>query len=112
MKKPEKPLFSPTSPQDSSPRLSTFPQHHHPGIPGVAHSGEGYGGGRNTSLFIWSVMLCYNQIVMHFCTFLETYNTDKSRSGRSLNILAGMLIKLSSGSLTAASHWRGFRINH
>uniref|UniRef100_A0A8D0FE85 Nuclear factor I B n=1 Tax=Strix occidentalis caurina TaxID=311401 RepID=A0A8D0FE85_STROC len=38
MKKPEKPLFSPTSPQDSSPRLSTFPQHHHPGIPGVAHS--------------------------------------------------------------------------
>lgn len=40
MKKPEKPLFSSTSPQDSSPRLSTFPQHHHPGIPGVAHSGE------------------------------------------------------------------------
>uniref|UniRef100_A0A8B9UHB8 Nuclear factor 1 n=1 Tax=Anas zonorhyncha TaxID=75864 RepID=A0A8B9UHB8_9AVES len=38
MKKPEKPLFSPTSPQDSSPRLSTFPQHHHPGIPGVAQS--------------------------------------------------------------------------
>lgn len=38
MKKPEKPLFSTTSPQDSSPRL-TF-QHHHPGIPGVAHSGE------------------------------------------------------------------------
>ncbi|XP_019137472.2 nuclear factor 1 B-type isoform X8 [Corvus cornix cornix] len=38
MKKPEKPLFSPTSPQDSSSRLSTFPQHHHPGIPGVAHS--------------------------------------------------------------------------
>ncbi|XP_074186486.1 nuclear factor 1 B-type isoform X8 [Rhinolophus sinicus] len=38
MKKPEKPLFSSTSPQDSSPRLSTFPQHHHPGIPGVAHS--------------------------------------------------------------------------
>uniref|UniRef100_A0A4X2KAG7 Nuclear factor I B n=1 Tax=Vombatus ursinus TaxID=29139 RepID=A0A4X2KAG7_VOMUR len=38
MKKPEKPLFSPTSPQDSSPRLSTFPQHHHPGIAGVAHS--------------------------------------------------------------------------
>ncbi|OWK01146.1 NFIB, partial [Cervus elaphus hippelaphus] len=37
MKKPEKPLFSSTSPQDSSPRLSTFPQHHHPGIPGVAH---------------------------------------------------------------------------
>ncbi|XP_073428267.1 nuclear factor 1 B-type isoform X1 [Dendrobates tinctorius] len=37
MKKPEKPLFSPTSPQDSS-RLSTFPQHHHPGIPGVGHS--------------------------------------------------------------------------
>ncbi|XP_034266343.1 nuclear factor 1 B-type isoform X7 [Pantherophis guttatus] len=36
MKKPEKPLFSTTSPQDSSPRL-TF-QHHHPGIPGVAHS--------------------------------------------------------------------------
>ncbi|KAG8006231.1 Nuclear factor 1 B-type, partial [Nibea albiflora] len=31
MKKPEKPLFSPTSPQDSSPRLSTFPQPHHPG---------------------------------------------------------------------------------
>ncbi|NP_001356391.1 nuclear factor 1 B-type isoform 9 [Homo sapiens] len=38
MKKPEKPLFSSASPQDSSPRLSTFPQHHHPGIPGVAHS--------------------------------------------------------------------------
>ncbi|XP_069482167.1 nuclear factor 1 B-type isoform X8 [Ambystoma mexicanum] len=38
MKKQEKPLFSPTSPQDSSPRLSTFPQHHHPGIPGVGHS--------------------------------------------------------------------------
>ncbi|XP_048359596.1 nuclear factor 1 B-type isoform X8 [Sphaerodactylus townsendi] len=37
MKKPEKPLFSTTSPQDSSPRLTTFP-HHHPGIPGVAHS--------------------------------------------------------------------------
>ncbi|XP_058024169.1 nuclear factor 1 B-type isoform X9 [Ahaetulla prasina] len=36
MKKPEKPLFSTTSPQDSTPRL-TF-QHHHPGIPGVAHS--------------------------------------------------------------------------
>ncbi|CAB1345161.1 unnamed protein product [Coregonus sp. 'balchen'] len=34
MKKPEKPLFSPTSPQDSSPRLSTFPQHHHPGLTG------------------------------------------------------------------------------
>uniref|UniRef100_A0A3P9M8C8 Nuclear factor 1 n=1 Tax=Oryzias latipes TaxID=8090 RepID=A0A3P9M8C8_ORYLA len=29
MKKPEKPLFSPTSPQDSSPRLSTFSQAHH-----------------------------------------------------------------------------------
>ncbi|XP_068091005.1 nuclear factor 1 B-type isoform X6 [Hyperolius riggenbachi] len=38
MKKPEKPLFSPTSPQDSSSRLSSFPQHHHPGIPGVGHS--------------------------------------------------------------------------
>ncbi|KAJ8008223.1 hypothetical protein DPEC_G00102570 [Dallia pectoralis] len=38
MKKPEKPLFSPTSPQDSSPRLSTFPQHHHPGLTGVGHS--------------------------------------------------------------------------
>ncbi|XP_066576413.1 nuclear factor 1 B-type isoform X3 [Amia ocellicauda] len=38
MKKPEKPLFSPTSPQDSSPRLSTFSQHHHPGITGVGHS--------------------------------------------------------------------------
>ncbi|XP_077777287.1 nuclear factor 1 B-type isoform X10 [Podarcis muralis] len=37
MKKPEKPLFSTTSPQDSSPRLTTF-QHHHPGIPGVTHS--------------------------------------------------------------------------
>lgn len=48
MKKPEKPLFSPTSPQDSSSRLSTFPQHHHPGIPGVAHSGESYGGGNKT----------------------------------------------------------------
>ncbi|XP_077004287.1 nuclear factor 1 B-type isoform X1 [Tamandua tetradactyla] len=38
LKKPEKPLFSSASPQDSSPRLSTFPQHHHPGLPGVAHS--------------------------------------------------------------------------
>ncbi|XP_076217395.1 nuclear factor 1 B-type-like isoform X4 [Aptenodytes patagonicus] len=38
MKKPEKTLFSPTTSQDSSPRLSTFPQHYHPGIPGVAHS--------------------------------------------------------------------------
>ncbi|XP_029310249.1 nuclear factor 1 B-type-like isoform X2 [Cottoperca gobio] len=38
MKKPEKPLFSPTSPQDSSPRLSTFPQSHHPGLTGVGHS--------------------------------------------------------------------------
>ncbi|XP_029942843.1 nuclear factor 1 B-type isoform X3 [Salarias fasciatus] len=38
MKKPEKPLFSPTSPQDSSPRLSTFPQTHHPGLTGVGHS--------------------------------------------------------------------------
>ncbi|KAM4612206.1 nuclear factor 1 B-type-like isoform 7-T7 [Polymixia lowei] len=38
MKKPEKPLFSPTSPQDSSPRLSTFPQHHHPALTGVGHS--------------------------------------------------------------------------
>ncbi|XP_048826160.1 nuclear factor 1 B-type isoform X2 [Brienomyrus brachyistius] len=38
MKKPEKPLFSPTSPQDSSPRLSTFPPHHHPGLTGVGHS--------------------------------------------------------------------------
>ncbi|CAL9694290.1 unnamed protein product [Knipowitschia caucasica] len=37
MKKPEK-LFSPTSPQDSSPRLSTFPQSHHPGLTGVGHS--------------------------------------------------------------------------
>ncbi|KAG5261371.1 hypothetical protein AALO_G00303680 [Alosa alosa] len=35
MKKPEK-LFSPTSPQDSSPRLTSFPQHHHPGL---GHSG-------------------------------------------------------------------------
>ncbi|XP_069777542.1 nuclear factor 1 B-type-like isoform X7 [Narcine bancroftii] len=35
MKKPEKPIYSgPTSPQGSSPRLSTFPTHHHPGIPG------------------------------------------------------------------------------
>lgn len=40
MKKPDKPLFSPTSPQDSSPRLSTFPQPHHPGLTGVGHSGE------------------------------------------------------------------------
>ncbi|XP_063049560.1 nuclear factor 1 B-type-like [Engraulis encrasicolus] len=32
MKKPEKALFSPQSPQDSSPRLSSFPQHHHPGL--------------------------------------------------------------------------------
>ncbi|XP_066536757.1 nuclear factor 1 B-type-like isoform X3 [Hoplias malabaricus] len=38
MKKPEKPLFSPTSPQDSSPRLSSFPQHHHPGLTSVGHS--------------------------------------------------------------------------
>uniref|UniRef100_A0A8C9WVE4 Nuclear factor 1 n=1 Tax=Scleropages formosus TaxID=113540 RepID=A0A8C9WVE4_SCLFO len=38
MKKPEKPLFSPTSPQESSPRLSTFSQHHHPGLTGVGHS--------------------------------------------------------------------------
>nr|XP_019951372.1 PREDICTED: nuclear factor 1 B-type isoform X6 [Paralichthys olivaceus] len=38
MKKPEKTLFSPTSPQDSSPRLSTFPQPHHPGLTGVGHS--------------------------------------------------------------------------
>uniref|UniRef100_A0A3Q2PA21 Nuclear factor 1 n=1 Tax=Fundulus heteroclitus TaxID=8078 RepID=A0A3Q2PA21_FUNHE len=38
MKKPEKPLFSPTSPQDSSPRLSTFSQSHHPGLSGVGHS--------------------------------------------------------------------------
>ncbi|XP_078251865.1 nuclear factor 1 B-type-like isoform X13 [Rhinoraja longicauda] len=35
MKKPEKNIYSdPTSPQGSSPRLNTFPQHHHPGIPG------------------------------------------------------------------------------
>jgi len=40
MKKPEKPLFSPTSPQDPSPRLSTFSQPHHPGLTGVGHSGE------------------------------------------------------------------------
>lgn len=40
MKKPDKPLFSPTSPQDSSPRLSTFPQHHHPGLTTVGHSGR------------------------------------------------------------------------
>lgn len=40
MKKPDKPLFSPTSPQDSSPRLSAFPQPHHPGLTGVGHSGE------------------------------------------------------------------------
>lgn len=40
MKKPDKPLFSPTSPQDSSPRLSSFPQPHHPGLTGVGHSGE------------------------------------------------------------------------
>ncbi|XP_005999943.1 nuclear factor 1 B-type isoform X2 [Latimeria chalumnae] len=38
MKKPEKQLFNPTSPQDSSPRLSTFPQHQHLGISGVGHS--------------------------------------------------------------------------
>ncbi|KAA0723716.1 Nuclear factor 1 B-type [Triplophysa tibetana] len=38
MKKPDKPLFSPTSPQDSSPRLSTFSQHHHPGLTTVGHS--------------------------------------------------------------------------
>lgn len=56
MKKPEKPLFSPTSPQDSSSRLSTFPQHHHPGIPGVAHSGEGYVGG-NKNLPV--LLLCF-----------------------------------------------------
>ncbi|XP_032873910.1 nuclear factor 1 B-type isoform X4 [Amblyraja radiata] len=35
MKKPEKPMYSdPTSPQGSSPRLNTFPQHHHHGMPG------------------------------------------------------------------------------
>ncbi|XP_019713902.1 nuclear factor 1 B-type isoform X6 [Hippocampus comes] len=39
MKKPEKAMFSPTSPQDSSPRISTFPQPHHPGLTGVGHSG-------------------------------------------------------------------------
>ncbi|KAG9333568.1 hypothetical protein JZ751_011304 [Albula glossodonta] len=38
MKKPEKPLFSPTSPQDSSPRLATFSQHHHPALAGAGHS--------------------------------------------------------------------------
>ncbi|KAM6188204.1 nuclear factor 1 B-type-like [Sarcoramphus papa] len=38
VKKPEKTLLSSTTSQDSSPRLSTIPQHHHPGIPGVAHS--------------------------------------------------------------------------
>ncbi|XP_061619186.1 nuclear factor 1 B-type isoform X6 [Phyllopteryx taeniolatus] len=38
MKKPEKPMFSPTSPQESSPRISTFPQPHHPGLAGVGHS--------------------------------------------------------------------------
>ncbi|XP_037116212.1 nuclear factor 1 B-type-like isoform X4 [Syngnathus acus] len=38
MKKPEKAMFSPTSPQDSSPRISTFPQPHHPGLTGVGHS--------------------------------------------------------------------------
>ncbi|XP_076829598.1 LOW QUALITY PROTEIN: nuclear factor 1 B-type-like [Brachyhypopomus gauderio] len=38
MKKAEKPLFSPTSPQDPSPRLSTFPQHHHPSLTSVGHS--------------------------------------------------------------------------
>uniref|UniRef100_A0AAY4A5R0 Nuclear factor 1 n=1 Tax=Denticeps clupeoides TaxID=299321 RepID=A0AAY4A5R0_9TELE len=32
MKKPEKPFISPTSPQDSSPRLTTFSQHHHPAL--------------------------------------------------------------------------------
>lgn len=37
MKKPDKPLFSPTSPQDSSPRLGTFQPHH---LAGVGHSGE------------------------------------------------------------------------
>ncbi|XP_077444484.1 nuclear factor 1 B-type-like isoform X3 [Stigmatopora argus] len=38
MKKPEKPMFSPTSPQDSSPRISPFPQPHHPSLTGVGHS--------------------------------------------------------------------------
>uniref|UniRef100_A0AAQ4Q9H6 Nuclear factor 1 n=1 Tax=Gasterosteus aculeatus aculeatus TaxID=481459 RepID=A0AAQ4Q9H6_GASAC len=38
MKKPDKPLFSPTSPQDSSSRLSTFSQPHHPSLTGVGHS--------------------------------------------------------------------------
>ncbi|KAK3566737.1 hypothetical protein QTP86_004455 [Hemibagrus guttatus] len=38
MKKAEKPLFSPTSPQDSSPRLTTFAQHHHPSLTSVGHS--------------------------------------------------------------------------
>ncbi|XP_061102358.1 nuclear factor 1 B-type-like isoform X3 [Conger conger] len=37
MKKQEKPLFSPTSPQDSSPRITAFP-HHHPGLGGPGHS--------------------------------------------------------------------------
>uniref|UniRef100_A0A8C9SDG9 Nuclear factor 1 n=1 Tax=Scleropages formosus TaxID=113540 RepID=A0A8C9SDG9_SCLFO len=37
MKKPEKPLFSPTSPQDSPARLNTFP-HHHPALTGVGHN--------------------------------------------------------------------------
>lgn len=68
MKKPEKPLFSPTSPQDSSPRLSTFPQHHHPGIPGVAQSGEDCRGGRSSSLFVlWSFLLCDSD------AFLQNY---------------------------------------
>ncbi|KAJ8247432.1 hypothetical protein GJAV_G00246330 [Gymnothorax javanicus] len=38
MKKPEKPLFGPTSPQDSSPRISSFPSHHHPALGGAGHS--------------------------------------------------------------------------
>ncbi|XP_043917180.1 nuclear factor 1 B-type isoform X3 [Protopterus annectens] len=37
MKKPEKPLFSPSS-LDSASRLANFSQQHHPGIPGIGHS--------------------------------------------------------------------------
>lgn len=84
MKKPEKPLFSPTSPQDSSPRLSTFPQHHHPGIPGVAQSGEDYGGERNSSLFLLCVLLSYylNVILFFRITWRPNpiYITGESRN--------------------------------
>lgn len=59
MKKPEKPLFSPTSPQDSSPRLSTFPQPHHPGLTGVGHSGELQFPVTSSSLVQSGALICF-----------------------------------------------------